>query len=451
MFRRSNDNILVGLLLLVSAWTLALGAQSYYFASGLTLVILLNLLAGVTLPARPTMFTELLLAAPFAIWFRYMPTGGFTGLPPIDLLFMFGFYSLTLGAHHLLTTRIGGSRLQAMAAGIIGMTLAGTAPRNPYFLPLVCLFIPLILLELRRSLDLLSSRLGRGQAVRLGSALAVLLALTAGVQYVVTVHLPPLNRWLTQRIEGSMNRASGFSRTSHLGNIAEGWNRGDDQQVVLRQFSDRPATHLRAVVYDRYKGGSWEAIPDEPRELRPRGEEAGRRIFDLTPAANTELKADDAPISMVYPEPELSDDYFLPLGTKRITAFSRRLMVTRVLTARSPDRLAGGGYGFYESKPDLSPPTVADLDVPADMREDLAKLAADALGSTREGGWPASASPLETAAGIAAYFKRDYTYHIGLKLTHCDKDPIIEFLTYLKAGHCEYFAASSVLMLRTMG
>lgn len=456
MPRRTNDNLLVGLLLLVSGWTLALGGiassavQAYYFAAGLSVVVGLNILFGVGLPGRPTMFTELLVAAPFAIWFRYMPSGGFTGLAPIDLLFMFGFYSLTLGAHHLLSSRSGGSRLQAMAAAIIAMTLAGTAPRNAFFFYCVCLFVPLILLELRRSLDILSLRLSRGQVVRLGSALAVLLALTAGVQYLVTVQLPPLNRWLTQRFEGSVSRVGGFSRVSHLGNIAEGWNRGNEQQVVLRQFSDRPASHLRAMAFDRYKAGAWDSVGDDPRELRPRSEDAGRHVFDLSPSAAAEYKPDAAPIASIYPEPELTDEYFIPLGARRLSTYSRRLLVTRVLTVRSPERLAAGGYGVYEPQSDLAPPGPNDLEIPADIRGTIREITLAALASTRDGAWPESASQMEIAAGIAAYFKRDFTYHIGLELTK-GKDPVVEFLTDIKSGHCEYFAASGVLMLRSMG
>ena len=54
------------------------------------------------------------------------------------------------------------------------------------------------------------------------------------------------------------------------------------------------------------------------------------------------------------------------------------------------------------------------------------------------------------AASIAKFFNAEYTYELGVKFT-TNEDPVIEFLKggTDRKGHCEYFATTAVMMLRS--
>ena len=102
-----------------------------------------------------------------------------------------------------------------------------------------------------------------------------------------------------------------------------------------------------------------------------------------------------------------------------------------------------GGYTYYEPRRPLqTPPITADLDMPNALYEPLHTIALSIMDP--------KAPPRDNAERLAAYFQKNFRYHIGLHLTH-DKDPVLEFLQDIKAGHCEYFASAGVLLLRSIG
>jgi hypothetical protein len=59
-------------------------------------------------------------------------------------------------------------------------------------------------------------------------------------------------------------------------------------------------------------------------------------------------------------------------------------------------------------------------------------------------------TPFLKAQKIERYLSSHYRYTLQLPLIQ-PKDPIANFLFYRKVGHCEYFASSMVVMLRTIG
>ena len=59
-------------------------------------------------------------------------------------------------------------------------------------------------------------------------------------------------------------------------------------------------------------------------------------------------------------------------------------------------------------------------------------------------------NPYEQAAVMEAYLKTKFRYTLDLT-GNAGSDPIAQFLFKTRAGHCEYFASSMTLMLRTLG
>jgi transglutaminase-like putative cysteine protease len=61
-----------------------------------------------------------------------------------------------------------------------------------------------------------------------------------------------------------------------------------------------------------------------------------------------------------------------------------------------------------------------------------------------------AATPYDKAATLEAFLKTKYEYTLNLSGTP-GKDPLAHFLFETRAGHCEYFASSMTVMLRTLG
>jgi hypothetical protein len=61
-----------------------------------------------------------------------------------------------------------------------------------------------------------------------------------------------------------------------------------------------------------------------------------------------------------------------------------------------------------------------------------------------------SSTPAEKAASIENYLRLHYGYTLQLPKT-MPRDPIANFLFERRQGHCEYFASSMAIMLRTIG
>ena len=111
----------------------------------------------------------------------------------------------------------------------------------------------------------------------------------------------------------------------------------------------------------------------------------------------------------------------------------------------------------YEATSDIATPASAELraagrDYPSqitsaylrlpDLDPRIARLASQIAGSAN--------TDFDKAAAIENYLRTRYTYTLELPRTQL-KDPIANFLFERKQGHCEYFASSMAVMLRSMG
>ena len=92
----------------------------------------------------------------------------------------------------------------------------------------------------------------------------------------------------------------------------------------------------------------------------------------------------------------------------------------------------------------IYPPQVGSgyLSLPASLDPRVARLAAQVTAS--------SSSNYDKAAALENYLKTRYGYTLQLPSTAVN-DPLANFLFERKQGHCEYFASSMAVMLRTLG
>jgi transglutaminase-like putative cysteine protease len=98
---------------------------------------------------------------------------------------------------------------------------------------------------------------------------------------------------------------------------------------------------------------------------------------------------------------------------------------------------------FTQAGPLDGPPGEADLYIPPQEAAVVARVAAD-LGL-------AGGSPAEKVGTIAAYFRRSFRYATWKGERPRKESALEEFLLSSRAGHCEYFATATTLLLRAAG
>jgi len=89
------------------------------------------------------------------------------------------------------------------------------------------------------------------------------------------------------------------------------------------------------------------------------------------------------------------------------------------------------------------PPSEQDLKLPFSYAKDFDKIASD-LGI-------ANAEPSMVIARIETFFSDNFTYSLVQRSRWPGRMPLTSFLTKTRSGHCEYFATSTVLLLRAAG
>jgi len=98
---------------------------------------------------------------------------------------------------------------------------------------------------------------------------------------------------------------------------------------------------------------------------------------------------------------------------------------------------------YTQAGPLDAPPGEADLHVPPQEAAVAGRVVADLSLADR--------SPLEKVATIAAYFRRHFRYSTWKGERARKESALEEFLLSSRAGHCEYFATATTLLLRAAG
>jgi transglutaminase-like putative cysteine protease len=212
-------------------------------------------------------------------------------------------------------------------------------------------------------------------------------------------------------------------------------------RIVLRVDTGEPVSGpllLHEASYNFYAGGVWgavdagfEAVPPEP----------DRRTWQLLPAT---APADALTVSVylkrgrgVVP---------LPPGTFRVDGLLALQMKRNRLGAVKVEE--GLGLASYRA---LFAPTVSLDGAPTEMDLRIAKLEGPLLARlAAELGLPAK-SPREALGTITAYLRERFRYSTYLAGPPRGAAALEDFFLRSRAGHCEYFATATVLLLRAAG
>jgi transglutaminase-like putative cysteine protease len=255
--------------------------------------------------------------------------------------------------------------------------------------------------------------------------------------------------------------ASGFSDHVQLGKIGQ-IQQSNAVVMHIQIEGDRTGLydlHWRGVSLADFDGHTW-SNHNDASSLR-RGQDASFELPGDGRAprsfATADLEREKLIHYKVLMEPIGTNVFFLAPW-----AFSLRGDYRQVRAD------SGGGvydYDFqraisrYEATSDIATPTLAELrgatrNYPAHIASVYLRLPEDGVDSrvsqlasqlTRS-----AKTDYDKATVIENYLRIHYGYTLQLPSTE-EKDPIANFLFERKQGHCEYFASSMAVMLRTLG
>ena len=253
--------------------------------------------------------------------------------------------------------------------------------------------------------------------------------------------------------------SSGFSDRVQLGQI------GQIQQsnaVVMHIQIDGDTTghydlHWRGVALSMFDGTTW----SNPREqlLLPRQPDNSFRIPPANPPLPSfvfaSLQRERLIHYRVLMEPIGTNVFFLAPWARSLRGDYRMLAADSVGAVYDLD--SRHGIGRYEAESDIMAAPPAELrragrnypeqiqarylHLPA-LDPRVPRLAAEITSS--------ASNDFDKAAAIENHLRTRFGYTLQLPRSH-EKDPIANFLFERKQGHCEYFASSMAVMLRTLG
>lgn len=238
-------------------------------------------------------------------------------------------------------------------------------------------------------------------------------------------------------LAGGGARTNPYRSTTDIGALGE---LKLSRRILLRIEAD-PAVAtpilLHRASYDDYVGGTWVARNARFEQLAPFGNASTWKLND---ARETRLQL------TVHDDSDGNPVLSLPANTVRIAGLAASEMKTNLLGAVQVEHKPGffsyraqigGGNSTY------GPPTPRDLGIPEAEAAALARIANE-LGLT-------ALAPEQALATVKQFFADRFEYSIWQGKPSGGRTPLTEFLLATRAGHCEYFASATALLLRAAG
>lgn len=259
---------------------------------------------------------------------------------------------------------------------------------------------------------------------------------------------------------------SGFTENVELGQIGE---IKKNSAVVMRVQTGKPIGYdrlrWRGIALTNFDGKRWTTSERNTQKLQP-GEDGWIHTADSPQKSETPKPG---MIYTVYLEPLATDAIFIPGKVISLkgnftgeggNSFSeiRRTYILR----DSTDTLLNPFHNYSAIRYagfSLLPPmdatklrtapteysrdiTSTYLQLPDALDQRIPELARQATKYAK--------TPFDKALAIESFLRNRYTYTLNLTGKPGD-DPLAHFLFETRGGHCEYFASSMVIMLRTLG
>ena len=315
--------------------------------------------------------------------------------------------------------------------------------------------------QARHSRDMQEHRHLAFSLVRVTPALVVMILVGAAAVFFL---LPRMSTGYMGGFSFGTDLSTGFSDRVQLGQI------GQIQQsnaVVMHIQIDgdregRYALHWRGVALEKFDGRNW-SNPGGHYML-DRGGDGSFAVPLLTQdvAQALSTRNQTAPEQSdrlihyrVLMEPIGTNVFFLAPWARRVQGAYRTLQIDNGGAVSDSD--GQRPVSVYEADSDISTPsqqqlreaggslpgfTLAYLQVPRELDARIPQLAAQITSS--------ASNRYDKAATLELYLRTHYGYTLQLPQSPV-ADPLANFLFERKRGHCEYFASSMAVMLRTLG
>ena len=264
---------------------------------------------------------------------------------------------------------------------------------------------------------------------------------------------------------GATGHMTGFSERLALGGRGQ---LRDNHQIVMRVFLQNrppwlniPALRWRGMSFAKYDRGRWQREPGVPA---PQPIQLGHMLHIQRPFDRFD--------SRKFTSALRQEIYLEPIGTNLLFAVTQPVALDlKTLRGKSSVHLGPGGElrsrlgvkgGRYVVYSDPSPPTATQL-IKA-SNSSLARRNDPVLSRFYVRPQDPLPSPIKKEAlritagmplrvdkvnAVLAYLKQGFRYSRTLRDPGA-QDPTVHFLFTTKAGHCEYFASSMVLLLRSV-
>ena len=284
-----------------------------------------------------------------------------------------------------------------------------------------------------------------------GTSPALVLLILAGASAIFFV-LPRMSVGYLGSFAGGSDMTTGFSDRVQLGRIGQ-IQQSSAVVMHIQIDGDTRGSHdlkWRGVALSRFDGKVW----SNPTPQFPLYSDADGR-FPLWRASPGVTYRPSRPIHYrVLMEPIGTNIFFLAPRPRFLSGAYRSLASDAAGAVYNLD--AQHPVALYEADSDLAEPTAQELkratrDIPGEMQPYLQLTAVDpripqlAQQITRSAG-----NSFDKAAALERYLMTNFGYTLDLPGVN-PQDPLADFLFVRKQGHCEYFASSMVIMLRTLG
>jgi len=212
-------------------------------------------------------------------------------------------------------------------------------------------------------------------------------------------------------------------------------------EIVLRVDPETQRTSpklLREATYNKYKSSIWVAAKPDFTVVKP---EENRTNWNL---GNQPIKHSKITISANLQGGQ--GLLTLPDGTFKLDELAvNRLEKNKFGAVKVAGKVSDITYQAYFNN-ELSldnPPTAEDLEIPNQEKPALNQIISQ-LNITGQ-------SPPEIVNAVDRFFLKNFTYSLQLTGKNNYATPISTFLLKNRAGHCEYFATATTLLLRAAG
>ena len=340
-----------------------------------------------------------------------IPRGIALGLVALAWLMPLLFARRAVGAHG------------SMVAGVAAVATAGQLRTGVPYGVACALFLVVGVAALRRVRA--AAPIPRPRLRTVVPMLAVGGAVSAGL----VLGLPPLSARVERRMNDMFGRFSD-EETAFSTRMRLGATRGMLQRstVVMRIAGPAPE-YLRGAVYDRYEGATWITTK--------RGRDT--TLVDSVPG--------DRPSRIVLARGTAEDSdmrWFLPAGACDLVTVNDAIEVDAFGIARRPNGDSSGTIAYRTSG--CVPPPIAG---PGPNDSDNFTWLQPRLKAIGDAWTTGAATPREKLDAIVRHLAR---FEYSLEVPRDERvDPILDFLTLNRAGHCEFFASAFVLLARVQG